>query len=236
MGLLNMNGEQHKQQRRLMMPAFHRKQVEGYRDDMVAFTRQALDGWRPGHTLDAARDIGHLTLRIACRTLFGLDVSDGAPELRRLVNRLFATNQFAPQNMLLQVDLPGTPFHRMLRNAARLEDAILELIARKRAQPAGQHDVLALLILARDEDGTQMSDFELIGHTRTLLLAGHETTANTLLWTLLLLAQHPDILADVVDELDGELGGDAPAVAQLGRLPLLDCVVKESCVCCRRRL
>ena len=228
MGLLNMNGEQHKQQRRLMMPAFHRKQVEGYRDDMVAFTRQALDGWRPGHTLDVAREIGHLTLRIACRTLFGLDVSDGAPELRRLVNRLFATNQFAPQNMLLQVDLPGTPFHRMLRNAARLEDAILELIARKRAQPAGQHDVLALLIHARDEDGTQMSDYELIGHTRTLLLAGHETTANTLLWTLLLLAQHPDILADVVDELDGELGGDAPAVAQLGRLPLLDCVIKES--------
>ena len=187
MGLLNMNGEQHKQ-RRLMMPAFHRKQVEGYRDDMVAFTRQALDGWRAGQSLDVAR-IGHLTLRIACRTLFGLDISDGAPELRRLVNRLFAANQFAPQNMLFQVNLPGTPFHRMLRNAARLEDAILELIARKRAQPAGQHDVLALLIHARDEDGTQMSDFELIGHTRTLLLAGHETTANTLLWTLLLLAQ-----------------------------------------------
>ena len=64
----------------------------------------------------------------------------------------------------------------MLRNAARLEDAILELIARKRAQPAGQHDVLALLIHARDEDGTQMSDFEVIGRTLRWP-AGHETTA-----------------------------------------------------------
>ena len=228
MGLLNMNGEQHKQQRRLMMPAFHRKQVESYRDDMVAFTQDVLDGWRAGQRLDIAQEVGHLTLRIACQTLFGLDVSASAPEIRHLVNRLLGSNQFAPQNVLFPVDLPGTPFHHMLHNAERLEDAILDLIARKRALPADQRDVLALLIHARDEGGAQMTDFELIGHTTTLLLAGHETTSNTLAWTLLLLAQHPRILADVVDELDSVLHGGAPTLEQLLRLPLLERVIKES--------
>lgn len=227
-GLLAMNGEQHKQQRRLMMPSFHRKQVESYRDVMVAFTQQALDGWRLGQHIDVAREAGQLTLRIACQTLFGLDIADGAPELRQLASRLLSNNQFAPQNMLFQVDLPGTPFHALLRNAERLEDAILELIRRKRAQQAEQIDVLALLMAARDENGAQLTDFELIGHTTTLLLAGHETTANTLCWTLLLLAQHPHILADLLDELDGVLQGAAPSVEQLGRLRLLEQVIKES--------
>jgi cytochrome P450 len=227
-GLLNMNGDQHKQQRRLMQPAFHRTQVDGYRDAMVRCTQAVLDQWRVGQRLDMAHELRQLTLRIACQTLFGLDVSARAPALGQLVERLLRANQFAPQVALFPFDVPGTPFHRMVTNAARLEDEMLALIARKRAASAPQHDVLALLIQARDEDGSGMTDVELLGQTLTLLLAGHETTANTLTWTLFLLAQHPAVLADVLDELQGVLGGDAPTVEQLRQLPLLDQVLKES--------
>jgi cytochrome P450 len=231
-GLLNMNGAQHKQQRRLMMPAFHRKQVESYREDMVAFTQAVLDRWQAGQCLDIAQEMRQLTLRIACQTLFGLDISRRAPDIGLLVKRLLATNQFAPTIALFPFDLPGTPFHRMLRNAERLEDEILALIARKRVLPPEQGDVLAILIHARDDEGAGMTDFELIGQTMTLLLAGHETSANTLTWTLFLLAQHPKILADLVDELDSVLRGNAPTVEQLRpegtHLPLLERVIKES--------
>jgi len=235
-GLLNMNGAQHKQHRRLMMPAFHRQQVSLYRDDMVRFTQDVLDRWQIGQRLNIAHEMSQLTLRIACQTLFGLDISERVPEIGLLVKRLFATNQFAAEVTLFPVDLPGTPFRRMMRNAERLEDEILALIARKRASPLEQGapsgSVLASLIHARDEDGSSMTDLELIGHTTTLLLAGHETSANTLSWTLFLLAQHPQVLADLVDELEGELHGDAPTVEQLRpggtQLPLLERVIKES--------
>ncbi len=227
-GLLNMNGAEHKQQRRLMMPAFHRKQVDGYRDTMVEFTQHMLDSWQAGQRRDIAADMQALTLRIACQTLFGLDVSQDSQRIGALVKRFLGTNLFAPEVMLFPVDLPGTPFQRMLETNARLEDEILALITRKRAMPGAQHDVLAALIHVRDEDGAALTDRELIGHTTTLLIAGHETSSNTLTWTLFLLAQHPHIFSDVVDEVTSVLHGSAPTVEQLGRLPLLERVVNES--------
>lgn len=227
-GLLNMNGEQHKQQRRLMMPAFHRKQVEGYHQTMVAFTQNVLDQWSPEQQIDIAEQMSQLTLRIACQTLFGLDVTDRAQAIGQLVNRFLAANPFAPQVMLFPFDLPGTPYRRMFAAADALDDEILALIQRKRATPSEQHDVLATLIHARDENGGGMTDLELIGQATTLLIAGHETSANALAWTLFLLSQHPQVHADVVDELTGVLDGNAPTIEHIGRLPLLERVIKES--------
>ncbi len=231
-GLLNMNGEQHKQQRRLMQPAFHKKQIETYRDDMVAITQEVLDRWQVGQTFDVAHAMQQLTLRVAAKTLFGLDVTDQAQGIGLLIKRLLEQTFFTPSVALFPVDLPGTPYHRMLANGERLEDEILAMIARKRASAQSasseQCDVLAMLLQARDEDGTGMTDVELLGQTTTLLIAGHETSSNTLTWTLFLLAQHPRVLADLVDELNSTLRGSAPTVEQLKELPLLERVIKES--------
>ncbi len=227
-GLLNMNGEQHKQQRRLMQPAFHRKQIESYSDDMVAIAQDTLDRWHPGGTVDVAHAMQQLTLCVAGKTLFGLDLRDSAEGMGRLIKRMLERPFFAPSVMLFPFDLPGTPFHRMMANAARLENELLALIARKRMDASAQPDVLAALIRARDDDGTGMTDVELLGQTTTLLIAGHETSSNALTWTLFLLSQHPEVQADLVDELESVLHGDAPAVEQLRSLPLLERVVKES--------
>jgi cytochrome P450 len=114
-----------------------------------------------------------------------------------------------------------------LRISEQLDAFIRATIARKREQQDAT-DVLAALIQAHDEDGTKLSDDELVGHAFTLFAAGHETTSNALTWTLFLLSQHPRVFADLLDELEGTLHGNAPTIEQLGHLPLLDGVVKES--------
>jgi cytochrome P450 len=102
------------------------------------------------------------------------------------------------------------------------------IIALKRAQGRTGSDMLSMLLASRDESGGTLTDDEVIGHVGVIFAAGHETSANPLLWTLFLLSQHPQIACDLVDELKGVLHGEPPTTEQLTRLPLLDCVVKES--------
>lgn len=226
-GLLAMNGEKHRQQRRLMMPSFHRQQVNAYRDTMVAVIDRVLSRWRPGEQLDIAQEMQRLTMGVALKTLFSLEATPEARTLGELFRQSLEIN-FSPLDMLLPPNLPGTGPYRLAHLAERIEVYVRALIAQRRALGAAHNDVLATLIAARDEDGQMLSDDELVGQTYTLFAAGHETSSNALTWTLFLLDQHPDVLADLHDELTGELRGDAPAVEQLGRLPLLDRVVKES--------
>ncbi|WP_276308580.1 cytochrome P450 [Thermoflavimicrobium daqui] len=132
-----------------------------------------------------------------------------------------------PLVTIVPIKFPGSPYYQALRTAEKLDSYIRSMITQKRAQTETT-DVLASLIHANDEDGKSLSDEELIGHTFTLFVAGHETTANALTWTIFLLAQHPHILANLLDELDYILHGNAPTIEQLRQLPLLDGVIKES--------
>jgi cytochrome P450 len=226
-GLLNMNGEHHKQQRRLMLPAFHKKRVESYRDDMAALIGQTLDQWRSGEQRDMAVEMQRLTMSIATRTLFGLDVAPNADLIGGLIQRVM-TLITAPSVYLLPYNRPGTPYRHLCQAAERLESAIRTMIAEKRARNSNHNDVLTTLLHARDEDGTGMTDIELVAQAYTLFVAGHETSSNALTWTLFLLSQHPQILADLRDELASVLHGDPPTVEQLAQLPLLERIVKES--------
>jgi cytochrome P450 len=226
-GLLNMNGTQHKQHRRVIQPALQRQQVEQYRNDIVAITTRTLERWRLGDQIDMAQEMQQLTMQIANRALFGLDSNVATNSLGGMIRRWLQLFASAPVN-LLPINLPGTPYHRLLKLSEHLEQAIVETIRRKRGMVGDQHDVLARLIQAHELDGTVMSATELIGQANLLFVAGHETAANALTWTLFLLSQHPAVLADLVDELDGILTDDAPHTEQLEQLPLLDSVVKES--------
>ncbi len=226
-GLLQMNGPKHAQQRRLMMPALHKKRIEAYRDDVVALAERKLAGWRPGEQRHMLREMRELTLSIAVKTLLGLDPRQEGDTVRHLVEqweKLF----FSIPAMALPFNLPGLPFRRLLHLSERLENEFQAMIERKRAGGTDTGDALSMLLRAHDEDGTRLTDEELIGQTLTLFVAGHETTATALTWTLFLLSQHPRVMADVLDELDGRLRGTAPAVGQLGNLPLLEGVIKES--------
>lgn len=221
-----MNGEHHRQQRRLMQPAFHHQQLGRYHAAMVGLTEEALACWQAGTVVDVLAEMRHLTQRIAVKTLFGMDDPVELDRVGRLLQRIIATSQ-SPLVLLAPANVPGLPFHRANRLVGYLERYLHTLIERKRGQHDSQ-DVLAALVRAHDEDGAQMSDDELLGHAFTLFVAGHETTSNALTWTVFLLDQHPRVLATLMEEIDQELGDRAPTAEDLRRMTFLDAVIKES--------
>lgn len=226
-----MNGERHQSQRRLLMPAFGRSAVQAHRDDMVEVAERHVAAWSGHVTIDLAAEMVELTLSVMLRCLFGVALPEDRHDVLRRTGKDLLGLMTSPATMLLPLDLPLLPYGRFLRLTQRIEARMLELAAERRAHAGtgGSHrDVLSLLLAAHDEDGTRLTDAELIGHMGLLMTAGHETTANALTWALLLLDQHPHVHAALYEELRGELCGEAPTVEQLSRLPLLDAVVKES--------
>jgi len=224
-GLFHANEGDHRQQRRLLMPAFHRSRIESYRDEMVATTEELLSEFRPGSTRDIRPDMMQVTLRIATATLFGADFGELGMQIGHDIESWNATLRGAN---IVPLDLPFTPYRRWLDLSSSIDRRILEVIRRKREDRGSGRDMLSMLIEARDEGGAQLSEDELIGHAGVIFAAGHETSSNALSWTLLVLAQHPKILADLCDELAGKLRGSAPTFEDLAELPLLDHVIKES--------
>jgi cytochrome P450 len=169
----------------------------------------------------------HLTLRIASTALYGLPAGPTTAGIGDMLRRWLALHE-APLTMLLPYDRPGTTYRRLLRASEQFEALFMELISWKRRNLDSQHDVLAMLLQAHDENGALLSDAELVGQASILLNAGHETTSNALTWTLFLLAQHPHVLQDVRDEVQSVLHNSPPTLAQLAQLPLLERVIKES--------
>ena len=218
--LTSMNGETHRRNRRLMMPAFSRQAVAGYRDLMIEVAERVLARWRPGEAVDAHARMVELAMCVAMRSLYGLDVLAQADEMSALATG-WLEGLLSLGALLFPYRVPGTPYARFMTVSERLVARIQRLIAERRASPGGK-DVLSLMIAARDEEAGQLSEAELLGQTSVLFVASYETTANTLAWTLLLLAQHPRVLAELEEEVRSAPLEQAPS------LPLLDAVVKES--------
>lgn len=225
-GLFGVNEDEHIQQRKLMMPAFHRQRLETYAKDMIAITHSELASLKAGQTYDMAAVMRQVTLRIATKSLFGEDIGSEGGKTGKIaqaaVNRQLSVS-------LLRWDIPGLPWHQYLNLIDQYETVVKNLIAAKRTRDADEPDVLSMLMQVQDEETqTGLSEAELLGHVGVLFVAGHETSANALTWTLLLLSQHPEIMSDLLDELDSVLHGEPPSLEQLQQLPLLESVIKES--------
>ncbi len=225
-GVAGMNGARHTQQRRLLLPGFHRQHVALLRDTLVDSIEQHIAGWRVGQRIDVAHEMVELSLSLAIRGLLGLDPAEEGRHVRRAL-AVWGRYGLSPRVMFLPYNVPGLPYHRFLAFSERLEEAFHAAIARKRERGLEGGDALSILLQAWDEDGAVLTDMDLLGHLTTFFTAGHETTASALTWTLFLLAQHPRVLADLRDELDGALGGAAPRLDQIARLPLLTNVINE---------
>jgi cytochrome P450 len=228
-GLLTTDGEVHRRQRRMVQPAFHRRRVESYAGTMVAHTAEMLEGWRPGATVDMAREMQQLTLRIVAKALFDVDLRQEGQDLGNRFTEVIENPVGMPFSLRgLPIDLPFTPYGKHRRAHQALDAFVYGLIARRRRVGEDTGDVVSMLLAARDEADAGLTDVEIRDQTMTLLAAGHETTANALSWTLHLLAQHPDCRAKLMAELRDVLEGRLPTVGDLDHLPYLDQVVKES--------
>jgi cytochrome P450 len=210
-GLLTSEATLHRRQRRTLQPMFHRARVAEYRETFAALAAQAVDGWTAGEPRDVHRDLTELTLAIIARTVF--DVALDA-EVITVIRTAIARHQPAMSRLaspvgraLDRLPLPST--RRWRRDQDEVNQLLYELIAARRHTPGG-HDVLSLLLAARDPDtGEAMPDRQVRDEAMTLLLAGHETTANALAWALHLLAEHPTAQERARAELS-TMDDDAP--------------------------
>ena len=229
-GLLTSEGEFHLRQRRLVQPAFHRQRVAGYAETMIAYAERARQRWRDGEMLDLDAEMMRLTLAIVGKTLFDADVEGEAEEIGAALTELMELFPLVSLPFFPLIErLPLPIIRRASEGAAALDALIYRLITERRAGGADHGDLLSMLMLAQDEQGTGgMTDRQVRDEALTLFLAGHETTANALTWTFYLLSQHPEVAERLHAELDGALGDRLPTPQDVARLPYARQVFAES--------
>jgi cytochrome P450 len=245
-GLLAMNGEQHRRNRRMVKEPFGLRAISTYGNLIVQLADEMLATWRPGDERDIAEEMRHYMLRVTSTLLFGLDDPELAYRLGDMIARWVQLNHEVGVGALVPNERFHYHYEELLSFAEELEREVLGMIRRRRESPQAGLDVLSILVRMHDEEGG-LSDEELVGQAAVLFGAAHMTTAHSLAWTLLLLAQHPSVMQRLWNELDqstamtekSTMEGCSsvmgkPHIVANGSLPkgdeltLLDCVIKES--------
>ena len=193
-GLLTSEGEHHRQQRKLVAPAFAHQRVSKYAAVMERHTRRAMATWGP--RIDIAQAMMRLTLGIVGETLFDTDLISDADSLGQDITDV---QRHAIRQMRLPIKLPRS--RRVEAARARLDATIYGMIRDRRASGRDHGDLLSMLLLSTDEEtGQSLTDTQVRDEAMTLFLAGHETTAQALSWAWYLLASNPETMARLRSE------------------------------------
>jgi cytochrome P450 len=231
--LVTSEGDYCRRQCSLANPAFRPARREQYLKTMGACTRQVITCWTPqtGPRIDAQAEMTGLTLAIAERTLFGLDLSTQSERASRgFDTALAAIARRGPANLQVPLWVP-TPGNLRFRRALReLDTIVYDIIRRFHAGQAENADqtLLGAYMAARDpESGEGMNDRQLRDEVVTLYLAGHETTASLLTWALYWLARRPDIAERVTAEIDRHIFTDNPCSDDLKALEYTTCFIRR---------
>ena len=229
-GLLTSEGSEHLRQRRMIQPAFHRARIAEYSRSMVEFAEEMCDGWIDGEVRDIDKEMMRLTLRIVAKTLFGANIIDKADRVGRAMTTLvdlFNYLMLPFAEVLEKLPLPHSI--RFKRAKRDLDEIVYGLIAERRRTGEDNGDLLSMLLAARDEDdGRGMTDEQIRDEILTLFLAGHETTANALTWTWMLLSQHAEVETKLQDELTSVLADRTPTIDDIPQLTFTEAVIAES--------
>ena len=228
-GLLTSDGEFWRRQRRLAQPAFQRARIASYAPTMVDHARAHVESWRDAEVRDIAEEMMQLTLGIAVKTLFGIELKSEAAGVGRAL-------QLITRHEISRLRSPfRLPWNWPTAEQRRVDDAykylnllVYRIIDERRSRREQGNDLLSLLIQATDEDGSQMSPKQLRDETMTLFLASHETTALTLAWTWYLLSENSRTELCLHAELSKQLGGRPPVLEDLEKMPYLTAVIRES--------
>lgn len=232
-GLLTSEGAFWLRQRRLVQPAFHHQRLIAMSEVMVACTQHMLERWdriaASGETIELVEEMMALTQAIIVRTMFSTDLGATAEVVNRtwpIVNRRTGETFWSTK---LETRLPLPANRRFRRAMSELEAVVYRIIEDRRRTHRDEHDLLAMLLAARDDEtGAGMTDRQLRDEVMTMLLAGHETTSLALSWTYYLLSQHPEVEQAIADEVDRVLGNDAPTFAHCEQLTSTRQVIQES--------
>lgn len=234
-GLLTSEGDFHRRQRRLVQPAFHRDRLAGYAASMVDCALRCREEWKAGAEFDVPPVMMRLSMAIVTRALFSTDIDSEADEISGALGQVFELFEILlmPFSQWLE-KLPLPSVRRFERARDRLNQTIYRMIAERRASGMDNGDLLSMLLLTQDEDDDRgsgkagLTDKQVRDEALTILLAGHETTANALTWTWYLLSQNPQAEAKLHAELDQVLGGRLPSLDDLAELHYTEGVFAEA--------
>jgi cytochrome P450 len=224
-GLARMNGPRHAHYRRLMLPPLRKASIEAMGDRLIALAEDEIAAWPVDAEIDLWARVCRLMHTFAIGLLFGDDRERGY-EIAEMVSGLFA-RKWSLAARACPIDIPGTPYHRFLKEGEGLERRILDWAGRKRGRldPA---DLLSIVVNNPEEDGAQVCDATVVGLMPQMFGAVFETCQNALIWTLVLISEHPRVAGELLDELEREIGAATPSLATILALPWLDAAVKES--------
>ena len=234
-GLVLSSGEYHHRQRRLMQPAFHRSEIARYMDTMRDVAVPRIEAWPDGGTLALDRELRSITLTVLTRTLLSSDIDrEAIDEIERLLRVLLA--ELLPEGIIANIPalawVPTRSNRRFAAASRRLGVLLTGIIEGYREAGADHGDLMSILMHAHDDEtGTSMTGRQLRDEATTLVIAGSETTGNTLAWACYLLAQHPEIAERLHQEAGLALSsGDAGDAGHetLDRLPFTRAVVTET--------
>ena len=230
-GILLSEGDLHRRQRRLALPAFHRQRIAAYAEEMSAAAARCSARWRDGETLDIWPEMLRLTLGVVGRTLFSADVESQDDEvgsaLRDVMVR-FRAFKLPGSGLLDRLPLPQ--IIRLRRGQQRLRAVVLKLIEERRRTGRDHGDLLSMLLLAEDESSAEaMTPEQVWQEALTIFIGGFDTIATALMWTFYALSRNPEAEAQLHAELDAVLeGGRAPSFEDLRRLQYTERVLCEA--------
>jgi cytochrome P450 len=196
---------------------------------MVEITERLISSWKAGETRDIHADMMRLTSEIVTKTLFDVPMDDEGGSIGKDLEAAmeYYANPLALWPAWRHVPTPAN--RRFKGTLQRLKSVIFKMIRQRRSEgPENRTDLLSRLLVTQDEQGGHMSDAELCDQLMTLFLAGHETTALTLSYTLYLLSKDPQSETLLHEELDRVLGERSPTVADVPQLGYTEWVIKES--------
>ncbi|MEM1304230.1 MAG: cytochrome P450 [Planctomycetota bacterium] len=202
-GLLGMNGDQWKRNRRLLRDSFGPKQIASYRPTIARLAEETAAAWKPGDTMDFNEEMVRYMLRVTSTLLFGMSGSDDDRRLAYEVGEQIAEWGQLNHEVGIGALVPDATFssryEELLEFAESLEAQTMEMITRRRRSPERGNDVLSILVRT-NEDGESLTDEELVGQSCVLFAAAHLTTAHSFTWTTFLISQHPEVMRRLEQE------------------------------------
>jgi cytochrome P450 len=225
LGLTRTTGPQHAHYRKLVAPPLRRTSVNALAEKMARLAEAEVASWPAGKSIDIWEFPRRLMRSFAVELLFGGNSEDGysiADAVSRLMEGKWGGSAFA-----FRINLPVTSYGRIVRDSELLERRVLKWAKTKRGK-IDDRDLASLIVNSLDADGNLPSDADIVGQIPSLFAAAFEAGQSVLTWTLLLLAQHPRIAAELLDELRSKMGSRMPSLSEAGNLPYLDAVVRES--------
>lgn len=232
-GLVFSNEKLWVQQRRIMNPLFHKKAIDSYFDIMVRHTLHLFSEWKDHihQPVDAHAELNKLTTNIATETLFGSSLSQQSTKvLLECMDFMLSENQKrAMMGFSLPYWIPTKSNIKLKSSILKYDHIVRELINFKSSETGSDTSLIALLLSAKDEEtGEFMSLQQIIDEVKVFFVAGTETSANALTWTMYLLAQHPEVEKELRAEIEQKLNGRVPTLEDLNNLPFTMQVLNEA--------